>query len=120
MKTTTGHSPVHLSSTRHPLSFLFLSKDRFDEGSVSFDEYGKGGIYQEASVLSDSAVVDDVAESDGNRSVSVDDVDDDEVEVGNQSKPKVFEFSGSRSTVAPLILRLQELATSSHQMLREN
>lgn len=98
----------------HP-QLISLSKDRFDEGSVSFDDYGKGGIYQEESVLSDSAVVDDVAESDGNR--SGDDIED---EVGIQSKPKVFEFSGLRSKVVPISSHIpQESEISLPQTLRE-
>jgi hypothetical protein len=129
MTMITGRPSLALALTFLLLPLL-LSKDRFDEGSVSFDEYGNGsgkeGIYHEASVLSDSAVVDDdVAESDGNR--SVDDIDDDEIE--DRSKPKVFEFSGhtlvslislSLSSLLPRLLLPQELETSSHQMQREN
>lgn len=87
----------------HNIWFFFnlFSKDRFDEGSISYDDGEKVGIHQEDSVLSDSAVIVEGEEAIGDhRSVVDDDIeddyDDDDDDNNNNpmpSKSKVFEFS---------------------------
>ena len=76
-----------------------ISKDHFDEGSISYDDE-KGGIHQEDSVLSDSAVIVEGEEAlESHQSIDGDDIDDDDEDEDNyRSKPgksKVFEFSGN-------------------------
>jgi hypothetical protein len=83
------------------------SKDRFDEGSID-DHRRAGGIYEEESVLSDSAVVEGDEEIEeyrprGRSHDSYDEVDEPEEldEPSEVAKPKVFNFSGCSLFLLP-------------------